>query len=147
MGLRLVLRPRPLCPTFVCDFSSSARNFAYGFLQITSRGGHPCRSANTSYYQACSGLSPPSYCPCRAHHRVEGLTKKPPRPITPLCIPFGTRRFPSLRLDRKVMVKKESFLVFILEKYSGSKRIRQRSSRIKAFRIFRIRFLSRVFGY
>ena len=31
-------------------------------------GGHPCRSTNTSYYQACSGLSPPSYCPCWAYN-------------------------------------------------------------------------------
>ena len=69
MGLRLVLQPRPLCPAFVCSFCSSARDFACGFLQIPPRGGHPCRSANTSYYQACSGLSPPSYCPWRAYQK------------------------------------------------------------------------------
>src|SRR5699024_244114 len=27
----------------------------------------PLPSANSSYCQACSGLSPPSYSPCRAH--------------------------------------------------------------------------------
>ena len=29
----------------------------------------PLPSANRSYCQACSGLSPPSYCPCRAHYK------------------------------------------------------------------------------
>ena len=55
-------------PRLIYGFSSSARNFARGFLQIPPLGGHPCRSANISYYQACSGLSPPSYCPCRAYY-------------------------------------------------------------------------------
>ncbi|KIO64001.1 hypothetical protein B4064_1743 [Caldibacillus thermoamylovorans] len=35
----------------------------------------PLPLANSSYCQACSGLSPPSYSPCRAHHK-EGLSKK-----------------------------------------------------------------------
>ena len=76
MGLRLVLQPRPLCPAFVCDFCSSARNFACGFLQIPPHDGHPCRSANTSYYQACSGLSPPSYCPWRAYNTSRASSKR-----------------------------------------------------------------------
>ena len=59
-------------PRLVCDFCSSAQNFACGFLQIPPLDGHPCRSANTSYYQACSGLSPPSYCPWRAYNKMTG---------------------------------------------------------------------------
>ena len=34
----------------------------------------PLPLANSSYYQACSGLSPPSYRPCRAH--IENGTAK-----------------------------------------------------------------------
>ena len=34
----------------------------------TSRG-TPLSSANSSYCQVCSGLSPPSDCSCRAHHK------------------------------------------------------------------------------
>ena len=63
-------------PRLVCDFYSSAQNFACGFLQIPPHDGHPCRSANTSYYQACSGLSPPSYCPWRAYKKSTSLCIK-----------------------------------------------------------------------
>ncbi|MBM7717713.1 hypothetical protein JOC94_004744 [Bacillus thermophilus] len=31
----------------------------------------PLPLANSSYCQACSGLSPPSYSPCRAHAKTE----------------------------------------------------------------------------
>ena len=41
---------------------SSGQRFAYSFLQIPSRDGHPCRSANTSPCRVCRGLSPPSEC-------------------------------------------------------------------------------------
>ena len=41
---------------------SSNQRFAYSFLQIPSRPGHPCRSANTSPCRACRGLAPPSIC-------------------------------------------------------------------------------------
>lgn len=57
----------------ICSFCSSMRDFAFSFLQIPHRQGHPCCSANGSHYQAHSGLSPPSYCPCRAN-------KNKPRP-------------------------------------------------------------------
>ena len=32
----------------------------------------PLPSANASYHRAHSGLSPPSYCPCRAHQKESG---------------------------------------------------------------------------
>jgi hypothetical protein len=35
----------------------------------------PLPSANASYYRARSGLSPPSYRPCRAHHSKTHSTK------------------------------------------------------------------------
>jgi hypothetical protein len=41
---------------------SSGQRFAYSFLQIPSRGGHACRSANTSPCRVCRGLTPPSEC-------------------------------------------------------------------------------------
>jgi len=44
----------------VCDFCSSGQRFAFGFLQIPPRDGHPCRSANSSPCRACRGLAPPS---------------------------------------------------------------------------------------
>ena len=67
----------------VCDFCSSGQHFARGFLQISSRDGHPCRPASSSPCRACGGLSPPSHqagttparmvlthhAPCRAHRK------------------------------------------------------------------------------
>lgn len=41
---------------------SSGQRFAFGFLQIPPRDGHPCRSANTSPCRVCRGLAPPSEC-------------------------------------------------------------------------------------
>jgi hypothetical protein len=42
---------------------SSGQRFAFSFLQIPPRDGHPCCSANTSPCRVCRGLSPPSECP------------------------------------------------------------------------------------
>ena len=39
------------------------------FFQCFHRG-HPWPWLYTSCYRACSGLSPPSYCPCRAHKKM-----------------------------------------------------------------------------
>jgi hypothetical protein len=49
------------CDRLLCDFCSSGQCFAFDFLQIPPRDGHPCRSANRSPYRADSGLSPPSH--------------------------------------------------------------------------------------
>ena len=35
----------------ICDFCSSGRDFACGFLQILPRGRHPCRPVNGSRHQ------------------------------------------------------------------------------------------------
>ena len=55
----------------VYSFCSSMRDFACSFFQIPRHQGHPCCSANGSHYQAHSGLSPPSYCPCRANNKKQ----------------------------------------------------------------------------
>jgi hypothetical protein len=49
------------CGRLICDFCSSGQCFAFGFLQIPPRDGHPCRSANRSPCRVDSGLSPPSH--------------------------------------------------------------------------------------
>ena len=45
----------------LCDSCSSGQRFAFGFLQIPPRSGHPCRSANCSPCWANSGLAPPNH--------------------------------------------------------------------------------------
>ena len=40
---------------------SSGQRFAFSFLRIPPRDGHPCRSANTSPCRVCRGLTPPSH--------------------------------------------------------------------------------------
>ena len=49
------------CDRLVCDFCSSGQCFAFGFLQIPSLDGHPCRSANRSPCRVDRGLAPPSH--------------------------------------------------------------------------------------
>ena len=41
----------------LCGSCSSGQRFAFGFLQIPPRGGHPCRSADDSSCQARGGLT------------------------------------------------------------------------------------------
>ncbi len=45
----------------VYDSCTSGQCFAFGFLQIPPRDGHPCRSANCSPCRVSSGLSPPDH--------------------------------------------------------------------------------------
>src|ERR1035437_2535577 len=74
---------------------SSGQRFAYSFLQIPSRDGHPCRSANTSPCRVCRGLSPPSECalpgaPSRTLPRWrqrEVLQRREPEPSKVFCPP------------------------------------------------------------
>ena len=44
----------------ICGFCSLGQCFAFGFLQIPPRGGHPCRSANDSPCRVRRRLSLPS---------------------------------------------------------------------------------------
>ena len=77
------------CDRLVCDLCSSGQCFAFGFLQIPPRDGHPCRSANRSPYRVDSGLSPPSHpaattrtgtAPFTALRAMPGAPKKKKRP-------------------------------------------------------------------
>src|SRR5271165_4901889 len=60
-GLCIYWPAHPAAPPLSASCSSGQR-FAYSFLQIPPRDGHPCRSANTSPCRVCRGLSPPSEC-------------------------------------------------------------------------------------
>ena len=62
---------------------SSGQRFAFGFLQIPPRDGHPCRSANTSPCRVCRGLAPPSKCALPgAHTKKEAPHERvPPLPF------------------------------------------------------------------
>ncbi len=78
------------CVRLICDSCSSGQCFAFSFLQIPTRDGHPCRSANRSPCRVDSGLSPPShpidttrigtapnrrYAPYLAHHKKTTLKR------------------------------------------------------------------------
>src|SRR5271157_5853075 len=60
-GLCVYWPAYPAAPPLSASCSSGQR-FAYSFLQIPPRDGHPCRSANTFPCRVCRGLSPPSEC-------------------------------------------------------------------------------------
>jgi len=67
-------RLTPPCRLVSASCSSDQR-FALGFLQISSRPEHPCRSANSSPCRASRGLAPPSECALPGAHRVgDGVT-------------------------------------------------------------------------
>ena len=60
-GFDNIGRLTPPC-RLVSASCSSGQRFAFGFLQISSRPEHPCRSANSSPCRASRGLPPPSKC-------------------------------------------------------------------------------------
>ena len=75
------------CGRLLCGFCSSGQCFAFSFLQIPPRDGHPCRSANRSPCRVDSGLSPPSHpaattrigtAPVKALRAMPGAPKKSP---------------------------------------------------------------------
>src|SRR5690554_1996050 len=77
-----VIALSPRCGCLICDSCSSGREFAFSFLQIPPRGGHPCCSASGSRYQGPQGTFTPKssrgttlgnstyrcYAPCLAHN-------------------------------------------------------------------------------
>ena len=65
----LAFSPRWNC--LICDFCSSGRKFACGFLQIPPRGGHPCRSASGSRHQGPQRTFT-SKSPISHHSRSDG---------------------------------------------------------------------------
>jgi hypothetical protein len=75
------------CGRLLCDSCSSGQCFAFSFLQIPPRDGHPCRSANRSPCRVDSGLSPPSQptatprigtAPVKALRAMPGAPRKSP---------------------------------------------------------------------
>ena len=74
MGLQRVLPP---CPPYEPSirFLFVSAEFCRLLPSDSASRGTPLLLANTSHCRVCSGLSPPSYCPCRAHNRVG------PRPL------------------------------------------------------------------
>jgi hypothetical protein len=72
---------------------SSDQRFAYGFLQIPPRDGHPWRSANTSLCRVCRGLPPPSKraLPCAPNQKpaavAAGPTESPACPLKKSQLP------------------------------------------------------------
>jgi hypothetical protein len=72
MGLCIYSPAYPAVPPLSASCSSGQR-FAFSFLQIPPRGGHPCCLANTSPCRVGRGLSPPSEC------ALPGAQMKTPR--------------------------------------------------------------------
>ena len=70
-------RLTPPCRLVSASCSSDQR-FAFGFLQISSRPEHPCRSANSSPCRASRGLPPPSEC------ALPGAPRKSPEQVRAL---------------------------------------------------------------
>lgn len=75
----------------ICAFCSSDQRFAYSFLQIPPRDGHPCCSANDSPCRVRRRLSLPSECALPgASGRRRSYLRRPP---TPPYVRFRIRRF------------------------------------------------------
>src|SRR5215471_10901284 len=89
----------PAAPPLSASCSSGQR-FAYCFLQIPSRDGHPCRSANTSPCRVWRGLSPPSECALPGRTKAKARTKSPRlhlRYLTTLQAPITGSSWPGTR--------------------------------------------------
>ena len=78
-GLCVYVPAHPAVPPLSASCSSGQR-FAYSFLQIPPRGGHPCRSANTSPCRVCRGLAPQSKCALPSAHK-----RRPPARVASLA--------------------------------------------------------------
>ncbi|MDR1903650.1 MAG: AmmeMemoRadiSam system protein B [Treponema sp.] len=84
----------------ICGSCSSVQDFASGRSRVQSFRFHLAsdrRSADTlafgfgplvrRFYQARSGLSPPSYSPCRAHHHLTEHSLEVLLPLVKCCFP------------------------------------------------------------
>src|SRR5450759_5891829 len=85
-GLCIYWPAHPAAPPLSASCSSGQR-FAFSFLQIPPRDGHPCCSANTSPCRVCRGLSPPSECALPGAPREKARTGRSrlTRPIFSRC--------------------------------------------------------------
>jgi len=103
------------CGRLLCDSCSSGQCFAFGFLRIPPRGGHPCRSADRSPCRADSGLTPPSHpvsttctgtAPVTALRAMPGAQKK--------RAPPGARSFRKISSELVGHVEPEGGLLAVL---------------------------------
>jgi hypothetical protein len=85
IGLCIYWPAYPATPPLSASCSSGQR-FAFNFLQIPPRGGHPCCSANTSPCRVCRKLSSPSkYALPGAPIGIGGAVTRSPQPHHPTC--------------------------------------------------------------
>ena len=85
----LLLANLPVFRSLICDSCPSDQGFAYSFLQIPPRDGHPCCSA--MYFvvaYAYSGLSPVRARPWRANHKRAAAMVKVFNDLLPGGSPF-----------------------------------------------------------
>jgi hypothetical protein len=104
-----------------------SRMVAYSFLQIPPRGGHPCRSANTSPCRVCRGLSPPNECALPGAPKQKGRTCGPR-----LCRGICREDFPetTAELSTQVESRNISRLRYLMSGSSDTWRSGPRQSRI-----------------
>ena len=81
----------------VCDFCSSGRKFACGFLQIPPHGGHPCRSASGSRHQGPQRTFT-SKSPISHHSRSDGACAPRAMPGAPIRSPISSQKSCFLRI-------------------------------------------------
>src|SRR6056297_491965 len=76
----------------VCDFCSSGRDFACGFLQIPPRDGHPCRPASGSRHQGPQRTFT-SKSPFGHHNQMDGA-------CAPRALPGAQRKGLIIKITR-----------------------------------------------
>ena len=113
------------CDRLLCDSCSSGQCFAFGFLQIPPRDGHPCRSANRSPCRADSGLAPPSHpatttctgtAPVKALRAMPGArrvgNRNPCPPSSNRAYGFPVHGFPMCFMSRHALSSRFFFYPF-----------------------------------
>lgn len=69
IGLYLVWQTRPPQFSLICSHVRQFENLRPASFRFHVTMDTSLPFGNSSYYQACIGLSPPSYHQCRAHHK------------------------------------------------------------------------------
>ena len=83
-----LLADLPVFPSLICGSCSSGQGFAYSFLQIPPRDGHPCCSA--MYFVVAyvySGLTPVRARPWRANQKKDSVEGKRLLTLSFCCLP------------------------------------------------------------
>ena len=97
----------------VCDFCSSGRKFACGFLQIPPRGGHPCRSASGSRHQGPQRTFT-SKSPISHHSRSDGACAPRAMPGAPKA----KRTSPARAFRRRIAMRAQHIALRCHRAYS-----------------------------